>query len=118
MIGAGNDGEARLMHNLFYQPRIAGRMYDAPAQNLLSLHDCIRIEPIDSQTFRVVLTQPGSFWQYSTDVAHSFSNADFSVDVEDADCCYTLRLTQPARRYRLLWQQGGKWREFKLPATY
>lgn len=118
MIGAGSDGEARLMHNLLYQPPIRGVMYDAPAQNLLSTGDRIRIEALDAQSIRVSLTRPGAFWQFSTDIAHSFRTPDFSVKVEDADCCYVLHLARPAAQYRLLYQQGGLWRSFTLAATY
>jgi hypothetical protein len=118
MIGAGSDGEARLMHNLFYRPAIRGVMYDAPAQNLLGPGDSVRIEAIGDRSIRVSLTRPGAFWQFSTDVAHSFSTPDFSVLVKDPDYCYVLRLTRPAEHYRLLYQQGGQWRHFTFTATH
>ncbi len=117
MLGAGDDGEGRLMHNLFYADTIKGVMYDAPAQNLLHATDSVRIQAMDSQTVKVSLTQSGAFWQYSTDVAKSFSNEDFSVRVDDPDCCYVLHLNGQADRYRLLYQQGGIWHEFHMPVT-
>lgn len=117
MIGAGSDGEAKLMHNLFYPDTIKGVMYDAPAQNLLHAADSVRIETLDSQTVKVSLTQPGVFWQYSTDVAKSFSNEDFSVQVDNPECCYTLHLSGQADHYRLLYQQAGIWHEFHMPVT-
>jgi hypothetical protein len=117
MIGAGSDGEGRLMHNLFYPDTIKGVMYDAPAQNLLHPTDSIRIKALDSQTIKVSLTQPGAFWQYSTDVAKSFSNEDFDIQVADPYCCYVLHLNGQADRYRLLFQQSGIWHEFHIPVT-
>ncbi len=109
MIGAGEDGEAKLMHNLLYQSPIRGKMYDAPAANLLNATDSISIQWLDGSTLKVSLTQPNTFWQYGQDVAHSFSNEYFSVDVADPNCCYTLRLTKPVSQYRLLYQHAGTW---------
>lgn len=115
MIGSGSDGEARLMHNLFYQQSIEGRMYDAPALNLLHPTDTARYEWLDAQTLKVSRTQPGAFWQYGSDVAHSFSTADFSIAVDDPDCCYILRLARPAADYRLIYQHIGKWKTLLPP---
>ncbi|MBS1616415.1 MAG: hypothetical protein JST06_09905 [Bacteroidetes bacterium] len=115
MIGAGSDGEARLMHNLFFKPKIQGQMYDAAAQNLLRPDDRIRIEVTGKNCIRVSLMSEGAFWQYGTDLAHSYSNEAYSLIVEDPYCCYVLCLKQPVSQYRLLYQQGLSWREFKLP---
>lgn len=117
MIGSGSDGEARLMHHLFFKPKFHGQMYDAAAQNLLSPEDSIRIEMSGSNCIRVSLTRAGAFWQYGTDVAHSYSNEAYTLQVEDPDCCYLLCLKMPWSRYRILYQEGLSWREFKEPAT-
>jgi hypothetical protein len=112
MIGAGSDGEARLMHNLFYSRPIRGVMFDAPAANLLGQADSIHMQQLDSRAVCVSLTRPGAFWQYGPDVAHSFGNSAFNVEVENHNCCYVLRLADTPARYRLLYQQNGNWREF------
>jgi hypothetical protein len=117
MIGAGSDGEARLMHHLFFPGSIGSPMYDAPAQNLLHPTDSIRIQVLDAGTIRVSLTQPGAFWQYGADVAHTFHERNFSVVVENPDCCYTLHLADLPDKYRLLYQQSGIWHEFHMQVT-
>lgn len=116
MIGAGQDGEAKLMHTLFYGPMV-GKVHDAPAQNLLCSTDSTSIRPLDSQTIKVSLTHPGAFWQYGTDVARSFATDDFSIDVIDPDCCYILHLSKAIDKYQLLYQQNGIWHEFHMSVT-
>jgi hypothetical protein len=115
MIGAGMDGEARLMHNLFYTPPIIGQMFDAPAIHLMEPTDSVSIQFLDEHTLKVSLTRPGTFWQYGPDVARSISMEPFTISVDDPDCCYTLSLTYHPSQYRLLYQYRGQWRELAFP---
>jgi hypothetical protein len=114
MIPSGADGEARLMHNLLYQPGIQDLVMDAPAMHLLSVSDGIRINIIDSQSVKVSLTNPQSFWQYGPDVARSYNTPLFSVVVEDPNCCYTIKLSLHQSAYRLLYHQSGQWHELRF----
>ncbi len=116
MIGAGEDNEAQLMHNLLYPRPLRAAVMDAPAMQLLQPGDSISISIVAPQIITVALQQPAAFWQYGPDVAHSFSNAAFSVMIDNAACCYLLRLSGPAARYRLLYQASGRWHELKMPA--
>jgi hypothetical protein len=114
MIGAGMDDEALLMHNLLYPTQITSPIRDAPAMHMLSESDSVKIEVLDPQTIRVSLLQPGSFWQYGSDVARSYANTEFSFRVDENHRAYTLELISHPSTYRLLYQQAGEWHELRF----
>ncbi len=115
MIGAGDDGEAKLMHNLLYASPLRGQVWEAPALHLLELSDSISIQRLDAATLRVKLLHPGAFWQWGPDIApRGYSREAYSYGVDDANCCYVLRLYGPPSGYRLLYHQGGRWLEWRL----
>ncbi len=116
MIGAGDDGEAKLMHNLLYTSQLRGQIWEAPALHLLVPNDSIFIQRLDNRTIRVRQLHPGAFWQWGPDVARSYSREAYAFWTDDAACCYTLRLNGPPSGYRLLYHQEGRWRELLMLA--
>ncbi|MEO6831079.1 MAG: hypothetical protein ABI378_02480 [Chitinophagaceae bacterium] len=113
MIGAGADGEFKLMHNLFYQPKFPQEMDDVLAANLCTLKDSTSFQVLNDSTIRIQLLNKESFWWYGSDYAKNYETPNFSVELIDQHT-YLLKLHQAASKFVLLFQQNGHWQQFPL----
>lgn len=107
MIGATPEGEFRLMHNLFYQPKIKDNLLDVVAYNMITPDDGAHVAVVDDSTIKVTLNQRGTWWWRNGDLrASSYENDWYRVDLRDPGHWYYLILKKPAAVYDLLYQKG------------
>lgn len=115
MIGAGPDGEFKLMHNLFYPQQLSQKIDDILAANLCTFQDSTLFQFVNDSTLKVALQNKESFWWYGPDYAKSYESSDFSVVVLDKHS-YLLQLHGLPSKFVLLFQQNGRWQRLFLPS--
>ncbi len=112
MIGAGPDGEMKLMHDLLYGPSPGAFVRETFAQEMATSDDSIGIRQLDALSFLVRLPRPGACWWYGSDYARSYSGPGYEVILLTPDT-YRLILNGDPQRYMLMYQQSGIWKRWE-----
>lgn len=111
MIGAEQPSEYKMMHNGLQPARaIHTTVYDAMAYNMITPSDGAHVTVLNDSTIQVTLNQWGTWWWYEMQGGHSYSNADYTINMKDPGHVYELTLRQPAAQFLLLYQAGDQWK--------
>ncbi|MES2704096.1 MAG: hypothetical protein V4649_15755 [Bacteroidota bacterium] len=111
MIGAEQESEYQLMHNLLRpQRQLHTTVHDAMAYNMDTPTDGANAIVINDSTIKVTLNQWGTWWWYEARGGKSYENGDYKLDLKDPGHYYELTLKKPAAQFLLLYQVGNQWK--------
>lgn len=114
MIGSSQEGEFRLMHNLFFAPPIKDTMLEVAAYNMDWPENGAHAEVMNDSTIKVTLNQWGTWWWLGGFGASSYENQWFRLDMADPGHWYNVILKKPAGEYQLLYQTGKELKEVDM----
>jgi hypothetical protein len=118
MIGASEDSEFKLMHDLLLPDKKTGAaVYDVLAYNMTTPEDGAHVVAVNDSTIKVTLNQWGTWWWYEGQGGHSYENAAYKLNVVDVGHEYVLTLKQQSDSYLLLYQVGEKWKIADMSKT-
>ncbi len=114
MIGAENEGEFKLMHDLLRPRSKSGKVYDVLAYNMMTPQDGAHVKVLNDSTLVVTLNQWGSWWWFAGRGAVAYENDCYKVELlehGDTGGAYILTLKRPSEQFEVLFQEGAAWKE-------
>jgi hypothetical protein len=114
MIYANQEGQFKMMYQLFNNKTIPNKMYDVVAYNMLTKDDGAHVVVHNDSLLRVTLNQWGTWWWYQDHGAVSYENEDYKLEMRDMGHWYDIILKHPMNQYMVLLQQGDQWKVVNL----
>ena len=114
MIGAENESEFKLMHDLLRPQSKSGTVYDVLAYNMMTPNDGVHVVVLDDSTLEVTLNQWGSYWWFAGRGAVDYETDCYKVEILEhgnTGGAYRLTLKKPSEQLEVLFQEGSAWKE-------
>ena len=106
MLGAWDESELQLMHNLLYTKRQAlTNTYDVLAYNMVDANNGAHVRILNDSMIHVQLNQTGTWWWYKSFGGYNYENAAYKLNIIDGGN-YELLLKQPITNYNMWYQIG------------
>lgn len=106
MLGAWEESELQLMHNLLYTNKQAlTNTYDVLAYNMVDANNGAHVRILNDSMIHVQLNQTGTWWWYKSFGGYNYENAAYKLNIIDGGN-YELLLKQPITNYNMWYQTG------------
>ncbi len=110
MIGASEQSEYKLMHNLLLHKPLPNKVFDVLGYNMLTPDDGAHVTVLNDSVVRVTLNQWGTWWWYEDRGGISYENEAYKLNLVDVGHFYELTLKNSSAQYLLLYNIGSKWK--------